>query len=69
MSCHRKGRDRTRLHTLLVQQNVQALLGAVLLELSVGDELRGHGGTVGMEEEEGEGQRSRTGTSGVMGDK
>lgn len=51
-------RDRARLHTLLVQQNVQALLVAVLLELSVGDELGGHGGTVGMEEEGGGTEKS-----------
>lgn len=46
MSCHATSRDRTRARTLLVQENVQALLGAVSLELSVGDELGGHGGDV-----------------------
>lgn len=44
MSCHPTSRDRTRARTLLVQEDVEALLGAVSLELRVGDELGGHGG-------------------------
>ncbi len=39
------GRKRST-NTLLVQKNVQAILGPVLLELSVGDELR-HVGEMG----------------------
>ena len=61
-------------HTLLVEEDVQAVVGGVRLELGVGNELGGHCGAEGgrgqgREGGMGKSDRESTETTGVMGDK